>query len=292
MEISLIQLFIILLVAFITAYFIGLTITSVVDNRLRDTTINMPRPKIEVKIDSEVLSQAGNGLLYKQLLKENQEKGINLSELEEHFSNPNETKNEPKEKPKGDDSKAYLEKLKQHAKTLVKEVKKIQPKDTQLPLSKYPRIRENKPAQEHFMGPPLTTYWDNPVYTIQNPVRKERAEAYPPQELDKNVSAYGINYMNNNERVREQIENPKYKPFNEETVAQDFQPIDYKGNREREQKVKNFKPINFVEQKVSNADFRRNWNELPPRDERCPDFRCQRMWDNCTDNHHPRVPIM
>jgi FtsZ-interacting cell division protein ZipA len=282
MEISLIQLFIILLVAFITAYFIGLTITSVVDNRLRDTTINMPRPKIEVKIDSD--------LLYKQLLKENQEKGINLQQLE-GFTNP-EPKETSKATPKGDDSKAYLEKLKQHVKDLEQKVKTIKPKDTQLPLSKYPRIRENKPAQEHFMGPPLTTYWDNPVYTIENPVRKERALEYPPQELDKNVSAYGKNYMNNNERVREQIENPKYKPFNEETVAQDFQPIDYKGNREREKKVKNFKPINFVEQKVSNADFRRNWNELPPREDRCPDFRCQRMWDNCTDNHHPRVPIM
>lgn len=283
MEISLIQLFIILLVAFITAYFIGLTITSVVDNRLRDTTINMPRPRIEVKIDSD--------LLYKELLKENQQKGINLQQLEEHFSNP-ESKETPKASPMGDDSKAYLEKLKQHVKDLEEKVKTIKPKDTQLPLSKYPRIRENKPAQEHFMGPPMTTYWDNPVYTIENPVRKERAEAYPPQELDKNVSTYGKNFMNNNERVREQIENPKYKPFNEETVAQDFQPIDYKGNREREKKVKNFKPINFVEQKVTNADFRRNWNELPPREDRCPDFRCQRMWDNCTDNHHPRVPIM
>jgi len=283
MEISLIQLFIILLVAFITAYFIGLTITSVVDNRLRDTTINMPRPRIEVKIDSD--------LLYKELLKENQQKGINLQQLEEHFSNP-ESKETPKGSPMGDDSKAYLEKLKQHVKDLEEKVKTIKPKDTQLPLSKYPRIRENKPAQEHFMGPPMTTYWDNPVYTIENPVRKERAEAYPPQELDKNVSTYGKNFMNNNERVREQIENPKYKPFNEETVAQDFQPIDYKGNREREKKVKNFKPINFVEQKVTNADFRRNWNELPPREDRCPDFRCQRMWDNCTDNHHPRVPIM
>ena len=282
MEISLIQLFIILLVAFITAYFIGLTITSVVDNRLRDTTINMPRPKIEIKVDSD--------LLYKQLLKENQEKGINLQQLE-GFTNPNETK-ETKEKPIGFDSKQYLEKLKQHVKDLEKTVKNIKPEDTQLPLSKYPRIRENKPAQEHFMGPPVTTYWDNPVYTIENPVRKERAMEYPPQELDKNVSAYGKNYMNNNERVREQLENPKYKPFNEETVAEDYQPINYKGNREREKKVKNFKPINFVEQKVSNADFRRNWNELPPREDRCPDFRCQRMWDNCTDNHHPRVPIM
>ena len=200
-----------MLVFFITlmlGYFLGITIATVVDYRLKDAVVNMPTPKNIIKI-----------------LVDKKPKTIKIKSNHKKIENFLNYKDGPK--------KLNIEKS--NKKTKTKKCSKS---------------------------------------NLYNPVNDNR-EKYYSKTLgeDTCVKTYSKLYENNTFKQLKETRKIPFIPYNEEDNAFDFMTIN----------KNDFVPIDTINLNEDRKKFSRG--QLPLREKRSKNFKCQRKYMTCTSNH-------
>ena len=200
-----------MLVFFITlmlGYFLGITIATVVDYRLKDAVVNMPTPKNTIKI-----------------LVDKMPKDVKIKTNHKKIENFLNYKDSPK--------KLNIEKS--NKKTKTKKCSKS---------------------------------------NLYNPVNDNR-EKYYSKTLgeDTCVKTYSKLYENNTFKQLKETRKIPFIPYNEEDNAFDFMTIN----------KNDFVPIDTINLNKDRKKFTRS--QLPLREKRSKNFKCQRKYMTCTSNH-------
>ena len=200
-----------MLVFFITlmlGYFLGITIATVVDYRLKDAVVNMPTPKNTIKI-----------------LVDKMPKDVKIKTNHKKIENFLNYKDGPK--------KLNIEKS--NKKTKTKKCSKS---------------------------------------NLYNPVNDNR-EKYYSKTLgeDTCVKTYSKLYENNTFKQLKETRKIPFIPYNEEDNAFDFMTIN----------KNDFVPIDTINLNEDRKKFSRG--QLPLREKRSKNFKCQRKYMTCTSNH-------
>ena len=200
-----------MLVFFITlmlGYFLGITIATVVDYRLKDAVVNMPTPKNTIKI-----------------LVDKMPKDVKIKTNHKKIENFLNYKDSPK--------KLNIEKS--NKKTKTKKCSKS---------------------------------------NLYNPVNDNR-EKYYSKTLgeDTCVKTYSKLYENNTFKQLKETRKIPFIPYNEEDNAFDFMTIN----------KNDFVPIDTINLNEDRKKFSRG--QLPLREKRSKNFKCQRKYMTCTSNH-------
>ena len=208
-----------MLVFFITlmlGYFLGITIATVVDYRLKDAVVNMPTPKNTIKI-----------------LVDKKPKNVKIKSNHKKIENFLNYKDNPK--------KLNIEKINNKKKKII--------------IKKKSNKCSNKP-------------------NLYNPVNDNR-EKYYSKTLgeDACVKTYSKLYENNKFKQLKETRKTPFIPYNEEDNALDFMTIN----------KNDFVPIDTINLNKDRKKFTRS--QLPLREKRSKNFKCQRKYMTCTSNH-------
>jgi len=189
-------------------YFLGITIATVVDYRLKDAVVNMPTPKNTIKI-----------------LVDKMPKDVKIKTNHKKIENFLNYKDSPK--------KLNIEKS--NKKTKTKKCSKS---------------------------------------NLYNPVNDNR-EKYYSKTLgeDTCVKTYSKLYENNTFKQLKETRKIPFIPYNEEDNAFDFMTIN----------KNDFVPIDTINLNEDRKKFSRG--QLPLREKRSKNFKCQRKYMTCTSNH-------
>lgn len=232
------------LVVFLMAYALGVAVSGIVDNRMRTTLMNMPRPVIKIVSADNVASQSSVHDL------------TTTADYElEHFT----------------------DKVVEYQGS---DVGKVKPRKLEAQVDKQtiekPYAFKNYPA----------TYWSNDTYRIPNNVIAETRQQYGRRENDPTVASWGSEYEKQ-ERIWEfQLSQPPYLPSNADDMD-DYAKIEggeYKDNSN----ITTPEPLNKMDNDTRVVLAARD-SPLVPREQRRPDYKCQRITDNCTSTHHPKL---
>lgn len=198
-----------MLVFFVTlmlGYFLGITIATVVDYRLKDAVVNMPTPKNIVKI-----------------LVDKKPKNVKVKSNHKKIEN-------------------FLN-------------YKDNPKKLNIKTTKKSKKCSNKP-------------------NLYNPVNDNRQKYYSKTlGEDTCVKTYSKLYENNKFKQLKETRKTPFIPYNEEDNALDFMTI----NKD------NVVPIDTINLNKDRKKFSRG--QLPLREKRSKNFKCQRKYMSCTSNH-------
>jgi len=131
-----------------------------------------------------------------------------------------------------------------------------------------------------------SSYWQNPNFTIDNPVIAQTRAQYDKVASDLNAKSYADSYKTQEEIYKFQLSKVPYVPYNSEDLDSEYMPIQ-KGEYTPE-KSNEVTPFN-EDPNDTKAILAARSSNLLPREQRPPDFKCQRLTDNCTTTHHPKV---
>jgi hypothetical protein len=129
-------------------------------------------------------------------------------------------------------------------------------------------------------------YWDNETYRIPNKVVAETRRQYGRRENDPTVASWGSEYDKQRRIWEFQLSQPPYLPSNSEDM-EDFAKIEG-GTYKDHSDIKTIEPNHKMDADTRVVLAARD-SPLVARDHRRADFKCQRLTDNCTMNHHPKV---
>ena len=280
------------LMVFLMAYALGVAVSGIVDNRMRTSLMNMPRPVIKIVAGDTVASQSSvHGLTAD-------------SDYElEHFEDSPNTR---MYKGTGTVTDTYkgtgtVTDTYKGTGTVTDTYKGTDTnkgtgtvtdtyKGTDIGLQK-PReleIQVDKQTIEKpydFKNYPAT-YWSNDTYRIPNKVVAETRKQYGRRENDPTVSSWGSEYAKQAKIWEFQLSQPPYLPSNAYDMD-DFAKIEdgvYKDNSG----ITDIQPSGKLDTDTRVVLSARD-SPLVARNQRRADFKCQRLTDNCTMNHHPKI---
>ena len=245
----------------ILGYYLGLAISTTVNYKLQDLRFKFPRAKNNITI--EIIKKPRRKFKIINVKKNNKKDDVKLinkqninvdGEDVENFNN-------------------YIGKRGKRGKKGKKKEKK----------------NKQKQKREHFRSKDNTTCQEPKPF---NPVIVQRAKYYNLKEKDKDRDL--INYAKNYKKYRKNEKNEgigNLVAYNHEDIETSYYDYDLNINCKKNKKkfkdsikIKPRKYINF--EKAKNTEkTTNNWDHLPTRKKLCPGFKCQREYQNCTNNH-------
>jgi len=124
------------------------------------------------------------------------------------------------------------------------------------------------------------------VFNIENKREKEikNMPSYKNILEDKNRDVYAKLYNKSSKKKTKDLTNFNFNAYNEEESDQIYtflKPI---------KDVKSIGTVNKSESILKNIRKEvSNIKKLIPRNKRCPNFKCQKKWQNCTSKHRPII---
>ncbi len=261
-----------IVIALVFGYFLGITISAVVDYRLKDAVINLPKPKnnITIKLDESSINELKNGEIKETF---NGSKKLNRKVKvvkSKKITNSGASTNENKEQ-----FKAFIETPKQKDKKKKKKEKK------------------DKEKKEGFIGGKSEQVSEEDVSKIDNIAYLENINYNKNQLTDPNINAYAMAYKLSNKMAQSSLTASPYVPANYEDSEQSYLHLssmaNYKllNNKEdsvKNNNIKNLETSNNVNSIVNYDKLKRDKPKgLPDREERKIDFKGQRPWVNTTN---------
>jgi hypothetical protein len=252
----------------ILGYYLGLAISTTVDYKLQDIQLRLPKPKNNITI--EIIKKPKKKYTF-----------LNKKEGKKKYQQQNETNNYIVEETEINDVKVKsnnkeIEKFMNYPNKGLKEQKRKKKKLKH--KRKHNRKHKQKLKQENF------TSGKSSKNMLYNPVLDQRSKYYNYQDLDKNILKYAKNYKKI--RLNEKKQTVKdLVAYNHEEIETNFSDFVTNLNHHKDTiKVKPRKFINIENSKLKENDIN-NWDLLKTRDKLSPDFKCQRKYMNCTNNH-------
>ena len=125
------------------------------------------------------------------------------------------------------------------------------------------------------------------VFNIENKREKEikKMPAYNSNPKDKNRDVYSNLYTKSSKKTENDLKKFNYNAYNMEDSDQVFSFI-------TQNKIKNKSIGNVNKSNTLLKNIRKevaNIKTLIPRKKRCPNFKCQKKWQNCTSKHKPII---
>lgn len=260
---------VVILITLVLGYFLGLTVAGVVDYRLKDTIINLPKPRnnIIIQLDSEKLNK--EGIVKETFVGNRHVKKPSKKIRIEHFENNKDNlKNNLKDKKKNEDIRDKPSDI-------------LESKDIVKSTAGYKRYTDK-------------TNLNREPFTIDNPGNTESKKYYGEPLQDPNVNAYSLAYNITKQIDKVGKQQFGYLPSNFEdynfsykqlTTADDYQEI-RQGKYIDQDESTDFRPApnrKNVKYAKKRLDKTAEYPELPLREKRCPNFKCQRVWENCVN---------
>ena len=147
------------------------------------------------------------------------------------------------------------------------------------------KIRKNK-AKKNIVEK-FTQNARERVFNIENKKEKEmkKMPKYNKQMKDNNRELYAKLYNKSNTKKEKDLKNFNYNAYNMEDSDQHFSFINAKNNSDKSMNNvnKSGKILKNIRKEVANI------KKLVPRKKRCPNFKCQKKWQNCTSKHKPII---
>ena len=252
-----------LIITLILGYYLGLAISSVVDYRLREATLHMPKPKNNITI---VVSKKPK----KVSVKDNSKKI-------EKFINYKTSAKKPKSRRKSK-SKSKSKVVKEHFTT--SDVKKNSDKSKK---SKSNLKKSESLGTTELSGAKLDNKYP------YNPVLEQRDKYYNDILTDKELLSYAQNYKLNRKKELDSLDKT-YIAYNYEDSGETYTNLDNSGNpvNTDHEIISMFKPLHLSNLNKAKKFNKDTWNMLPTSRKLCPDFKCQRNYMTCTSNHIPK----
>lgn len=250
----------VIIIALIMGYFLGLMISTTVDYRLKDAVINLPKPKnnITISLDKQVLKNlTGNGSItetFEGSKKVNKQSNPKTDKSKKTAKTIQESKNTNKNsKSKKNTSKETVNKKTNEKFTDLADVSKVAPKGYIENKSEYDDIIE-----------------------------------------DPNINVYSQAYTLSKKMIEDTQKLSPYKAYNSEETDQIYSSLDNIANYKplvklqtsEEDKKKVLRPASSPESLSTYNQLTDNYVEydaLPPREFRKPDYKAQRPWVNSTN---------
>jgi len=243
----------------VLGYYLGLAISTTVDYKLQDISLRMPKPKNNITIEIIKKPKRKYKLLNKRHKRGRKYKDKNKSILEENEINEVKVTSNNKE----------IEKFINY------------PNKGMKPKKKKKKKNKNKDKTKENFTNTKTHLSKNLLY---NPVLEQRSKYYNYQDLDNNALEYAKNYKKLRMNEKKQTVNDLVA-YNHEEIETNFSDFVTTMKRHKDTiKVKPRKYINIENSKIKENDTN-NWDLLKTRDKLSPDFKCQRKYLNCSNNH-------
>ena len=257
-------------ITLVLGYYLGLAISTTVDYKLQDIQLRIPKPTnniiIKMKKNGHVFKQKNKRKLLRRVIKD---KSLKLKQ-----NKPNKQVNPNKQdKPNNKIDKVLV-------KDNLKQIEKfINYSDYKLKKKGKKRKRKNKTHT-----------------SLPNNVINQQTEYYSKFNRDPDLEQYANNYKKH--RLNEKTDT-NLIAYNHEDIETNYSEYDMNLNCDKKNKKKEEK--NFLSNKKCKKYFPKNsldfknikeiekksndWDMLPTRDKLCPNFKCQRKYMNCTNDH-------
>lgn len=233
----------VIIIALIMGYFLGLMISTTVDYRLKDAVINLPKPKNNITIS-----------LDKQVLKNLTGNG-SITETFEGSKKMESKKNDKKK-----DSNKSKSSSKKNEKTDKEKFTNVSNELSKIPAQGY--IENKKEYDDIIEDPNINVYTQ--AYTLSKKMIEDT----------QRLSPYKAYNSENTDQIYSSLDNiANYKPLVKlETKEEDKKKVLRPASSPESLSTYNQLTDNYVE-----------YDPLPPREFRKPDYKAQRPWVNSTN---------
>jgi hypothetical protein len=277
----------VLVVTLLLAYFLGITIAGIVDYRLKDAVINLPKPRnnVYVHLDPERDWRYPNYYRTRSYDRPHNRPNNTSSTTNINVS-PTITNTATSTNTSATTTTSSENTPSSTTPTTETFRSKSNKKDKKVSKKHKTDIEPFSPAPYSSSETNITNL-NRDVFKIDPFYYKENKNVYKDEIVDPNVNAYSLAYDVSKKMTEYSQNNFPFIPSNLEDLGDQYTM--YKIDKLKENKnrvVRPAKNIRTTDDLETEFKISSKYEELPLREKRCPTFKAQRPWTNSVNKHN------